>query len=196
MQKYTSPAQWLEENYFNENGFTYTVVGDNTYAIKEELKELGFKWSPLFKWHKEDVAIDEPLPAACQILPLNYRDYLTWSEESGNMIPKATAKEDIENKIREAEGPCLSQYLTEDIGTRVRHLTVTLKSKRGFSSKYGWTNIFTFVCGDDILTWFTATDHDDLEVGATYDLTGTIKKKEEYKGTKSTQLSRCIVKEK
>jgi hypothetical protein len=59
---------------------------------------------------------------------------------------------------------------------------------------YGWTNIHTFQIGDDILVWFTAKDC-SLEKGTVVDLTGTVKKHEEFRGVKTTQLSRCIIKE-
>jgi hypothetical protein len=45
-----------------------------------------------------------------------------------------------------------------------------------------------------VLVWFTAKDL-DLEKGAVVDLTGTVKKHEEFRGVKTTQLSRCIIKE-
>ena len=81
-----------------------------------------------------------------------------------------------------------------EVGDRLRNLTVVLKSQRGFSGQWGWTNIFTFAYGDNVLVWFTSSDK-DFTVGKAYNLTGTVKKFEEYKGVKTTQLSRCIIKE-
>ena len=52
----------------------------------------------------------------------------------------------------------------------------------------------SFQVGEDVLVWFTAKDL-DLEKGQAVDLTGTVKKHEEFRGVKTTQLSRCIVKE-
>lgn len=40
---------WLEKNGFGADGLTWCVFGDDTYAIKEQLKELGCKFSPLLK---------------------------------------------------------------------------------------------------------------------------------------------------
>lgn len=54
-------------------------------------------------------------------------------------------------------------------------------------------NIYTFMDGDNELVWFTAKEL-NFEKGDVLDLTGTIKKHEEFRGTKTTQLSRCILK--
>ena len=47
--------------------------------------------------------------------------------------------------------------------------------------------------GENVLVWFTSVDL-DFEKGQAVDLTGTIKKHEEFRGVKTTQLSRCIIK--
>jgi hypothetical protein len=79
------------------------------------------------------------------------------------------------------------------VGERLRNLTAIYKSTRGFMGNYGWTNIHTFQIGEDVLVWFTAKDL-DLERGQAVDLTGTVKKHEEFREVKTTQLSRCIIK--
>ena len=99
----------------------------------------------------------------------------------------------IDRKIAELMGPSLSEFVGE-VGERLRNYTAVFKSTRGFMGNYGWTNIHTFQVGDDILVWFTAKDC-SLEKGTVVDLTGTVKKHEEFRGVKTTQLSRCIIKE-
>lgn len=43
---------WLEKNGFNtETEVTYVIWGDDTYAIKDWLKEQGCKFNPVLKWH-------------------------------------------------------------------------------------------------------------------------------------------------
>ena len=86
----------------------------------------------------------------------------------------------------------LSEYMGVE-GERLRNLTATVKSTRGFMGKYGWTNLYTFQIGENILSWFTSTEQ-ELEDGQVVILTGTVKKHEDYRGVKTTQLSRCIVK--
>lgn len=183
--------QWLEKNGFNVgNECTYCVYGDDTYSIKDWLKEQGCKYHPLLKWHSP-----EPLdiPEGYGMISFSFSEILEWDEKDGMGIFTEYAESFIDRKFKEAEGPSLSEYVGQ-IGERLRHITAIYKSTRGFSGKYGWTNIHTFQIGEDVLVWFTAVDL-NFEKGQVIDLSCTIKNHEEFRGVKTTQLSRCIVKE-
>ena len=58
---------------------------------------------------------------------------------------------------------------------------------------YGYTFVYTFTSEDYVFVWMTAKNL-DLPAGSTVDLTGTIKKFDEYLGVKQTHMSRCVVK--
>ena len=180
---------WLEKNGFSADGFTYCIFGDDTYSIKEHLKELGCKFSPLLKWHSSQ-PLD--LPAGYGVICFSFDEILQWDEATQNAYFYESSKEKIEKRFKQAEGPSLSEYVGE-VGERLRNLTAIFKSTRGFAGNYGWTNIHTFQVGENILVWFTAKDL-DLEKGQAVDLTGTVKKHEEFREVKTTQLTRCIVK--
>ena len=122
----------------------------------------------------------------------SFEELYQWDVESQNAYFYESAEILVNRRIKEAEGPSLSEYVGE-VGERLRNLTAVFKSVRGFSGMYGWTNIYTFQRGEDILVWFTAKDL-DLEKGTVVDLTGTVKKHEEFREVKTTQLSRCIIK--
>jgi len=179
---------WFEKNGFDVNGITYCVYGDDTYSIKEHLKELGCKFSPLFMWHSPEPI---ELPEGYGTFEINYIDYMVWDTENDNMIFKEDAKEKIERRFDETKEPSLSEYVGE-VGERLRNLTVVFSSRRGYTSRYGWTNIFTFKCGDNVFTWFTSSEP-EIEVGNTYDMTATVKKHEEFRSVKTTVVSRCIL---
>ena len=76
---------------------------------------------------------------------------------------------------------------------RIRNITAKVKSIRGFQGAYGYTSVYTFTSEDYIFVWMTSKAL-DIATGETVDLTGTIKKFDEYMGEKQTHLSRCIVK--
>lgn len=183
-------AEWLEKNGFSQEGITYCVYGDDTYAIKDHLKELGFKFSPLLKWHCGNLI---KLPEGYILIKFTFDDLCQWSEEDETAYYYENAKEKIDRAFKEAAGPSLSEYIAEP-GKRIRNLTAVFKSVRGFAGAYGWTNIYTFESGYNVLVWFTQKDL-ELEKGTVIDLTGTVKKHEEFRGVKTTQLSRCIIKE-
>ena len=180
---------WLEKNGFSVDGLTWCVFDEDTYAIKQQLKELGCKFSPLLKWHSPK-ALD--LPEGYGMFPISFDEIGQWDLINETVCYFEKSKELIERKFREAEGPSLSEYVGTP-GERLRNITAIYKSSRGFSGKFGWTNIHTFQMGENVLVWFTSIDL-DFEKGQAVDLTGTIKKHEEFRGVKTTQLSRCIIK--
>ena len=190
MTKRLTKEEWLEVNGFGADGRTFCVFGDDTYGIKDWLKEQGCKFNPILKWHSP-----EPLdiPVGYGMIGFDFDEILEWDEAEGTANYLEKAPELIDRRFREAEGPSFSEYVGQ-IGERLRHITAVYKSTRGFAGKYGWTNIHTFQVNDDVLVWFTACEV-DLEKGSIVDLSATVKKHEEFRGVKTTQLSRCIVKE-
>ena len=183
--------EWLTRNGWSLDGITYSVCGDDTYSIKDYLKEQGCKFDPTLKWH---CAEPIELPEGFKLVQFNWSDLMAWqSDFDATAFFYEDAKAKIERAFRESEGPSLSEYVGE-VGQRLRNITAIFKSTRGFSGKYGWTNIHTFQVGDNILVWFTASEI-EFEAGQVVDLTGTIKGHEEFRGVKTTQLSRCIIKE-
>ena len=181
---------WYEKNGFNADGQTYIIWGDDTFAIKDWLKEQGCKFNPILKWHAAE-PLD--LPVGYGMFGVMFDEIAVWDETFNSGCFTESAKGYIERKVAELMGPSLSEFRGE-VGERLRNITAIYKSSRGFLGKYGWTNIHTFQSGEDILVWFTANDC-SLEKGTVVDLTGTVKKHEEFRGVKTTQLSRCIIKE-
>lgn len=179
---------WLEKNGFSEDGFTYSIVGEDTYSIKDWLKEQGCKYHPFLGWH-----YDRPLelPEGFDTVCFSFDEICIWDEKAQTAWYKEKSKEVVERKLKEAAGPSLSEYIGS-VGERLYHLTAIYKSTRGFIGSYGWTHIHTFQMGEDILVWFTQKGL-NFERGQTIDLTATVKKHEEFRGVKTTQLSRCIV---
>lgn len=182
--------EWRGRHGFSEEGLTWCVFGDDTYAIKDWLKENGCKFDPLLKWHCSE-ALD--VPEGYGMFSIHFDEIMTWNPYVKDAEYKENAKEEIDRRYHEAEGPSNSEYVGE-VGERLRNITAVYKSARGFAGAYGWTNIYTFESESNVLVWFTAKDL-HLEKGTVVDLTATVKKHEEFRGVKTTQLSRAIVKE-
>lgn len=187
--KNLTKVEWLAKNGFGADELTWCIFGEETYSIKEELKEMGCKFSPLLKWHSSK-PLD--LPAGYGMFSLSLAELGQWDDLTSSVCYFENAQELVERKFREVEGPSLSNFVGE-VGERLRDLTATYKSRRGFSGMYGWTNIYTFQINEDILVWFTTVEL-ELEKGQTVNLSGTVKKHEVFRGTNTTQLSRCRVK--
>lgn len=181
--------EWFEKNGFSADGITYAIVGD-TYAIKDWLKENGYKFNPVLKWHGPEELMD--LPEGYQTISFRFEDLYEWQP----MIKMACAFEDAKQKVEkafaQAEGPSLSEYVGE-VGERLRNITAIYTSTHGFEGKFGYTHIHTFKSGENVLVWFTSKGL-DLERGAIVDLTGTVQLHEEFRGVNTTRINRCIVK--
>jgi hypothetical protein len=62
-----------------------------------------------------------------------------------------------------------------------------------FDGFYGTTFIIGFLHAGNVFTWF-ASKAQDIEVGDVVNVTGTVKKHDNYKGTAQTVLTRCRIK--
>ena len=190
MAKKLTKTEWLTVNGFSEYGVTYLVLG-NSYPIKDELKEAGFKFSPLLRWHGPEAHYT--LPENCNYYELRYEDLFTWDEDSHTTLMKEGAREKIDlifNPIVESN----SQFVGE-IGERLRDIPMQVRNIGGFDSAYGYKWVYTFEDNDgNVYSWFT-TSQQAVSVGMKCIVTGTIKAHVEYKSVFTTQLNRCVIKE-
>ena len=190
MTRKMTKSEWLEANGFSDFGVTYLVLG-NSYPIKEDLKENGFKYSPLLRWHGDNDDLD--LPADCSYYELRYEDIFIWDEASQTTF----MKEGVRNKLELIFNPPVesnSQFVGE-IGDRLRDIPMKVCNIGGFDSAYGYKWVYTFEDIDgNVYSWFT-TSQQAISIGMTCIVTGTIKAHVEYKSVFTTQLTRCIIKE-
>lgn len=176
---------------FGEDEKAYLVYGDDTFAIKDKLKELGARFDPTLKWFfSKEVA----LPEGYKLCEMSFDELYTYNPRTKWAEFKEDAKTIVSRRIAELKGPSTSQFYPGAEKERIRNITAKVKSIRGFEGMYGYTAVYTFSSEDYIFIWMTSKCDLDLSVGDTVDLTGTIKKFNEYMGEKNTYLTRCIVK--
>lgn len=178
-------AVWLETNGFAEDGSSYIVTGE-TYSIKDQLKEAGFKYDPILKWHKADPAGYED--RAIKIDVNDYFEFSAWGE--GHYLTEA------KDKVEKLLAPTLPVSHSEWVGTigeQLKDVKVKLTAKTGFYGRYGYTNVYTFEdqAGNEY-TWFTSCLV-DKEVGDEFKISGRIKSHDEYKGAKKTIMTRVKI---
>lgn len=102
----------------------------------------------------------------------------------------AMKREMGESLIPERVKPLAANYVGE-IGTRMT-MTVTVDAVRPYSTQYGSGVIFKMhTNAGDVVTCFGLKG--DVKEGDTITLKGTVKKQNEYKGTKETVLNRVVV---
>ena len=190
MAKKLTKTEWLTVNGFSEYGVTYLVLG-NSYPIKDELKDSGFKFSPLLRWHGPEA--NYVLPETCSYYELHYEDLFTWDEDSHTTFMKEGAREKID-LIFNPPVESNSQFVGE-IGERLRDIPMRVRNIGGYNSAYGYKWVYTFEDSDgNVYSWFT-TSQQAVSVGMNCVVTGTVKAHVEYKQVFTTQLTRCIIKE-
>jgi len=183
-------AKWLEENCFNENLTTFVYFPADSFEVKDSLKDAGFHFSKNLLWHianipegYEDKVVEIALDQVAEIG--------AWGE--GFYRPGArTFVDDILKNCRPIE-ESTSEWLFEE-KERFYDYAVVLKSVRGMETRFGWTQLVKFEdANGNILQWWTAVEI-KAEVGDQVLLTGTVKAHDEYKGVKSTTVTRCKIK--
>ena len=179
-------TKWLERNGFNEDEETYLIYG-NTYPIKDTLKAAGCKFSQELKWHGP-AAVD--VPEDCFIKKIHWSDVYNWHEDVGEMWCTEEGQKFLDDIFSKNT---LGQYVGE-VGERLRNIPVIFEKVVTFDGKYGTVQVYRFNYEGAQLSWLTEV-HKDLEEGAEYTLSGTVKEHKVYGNVKTTYVNRCIVKE-
>lgn len=179
--------------YDAENPKVYIIFGENTYAIKEEIKERGGRYNPVLNWY---FTRETEVPEGYSLIAIDFDSLYEWLPMVKRFELKEEAKQIVEDAKAELLPPSKSEFIG-DIKERLRGLNVTLTGARAVDSAYGTSIMFTFKQGDNILVWFTTSppDEKDAIVGHQYSLTGTVKDFKIYNGVKQTILSRCKLSE-
>ncbi len=176
-------AEWISRNGFNEKGTTFVVLG-NTFEVKDDLKDAGYKFSRELNWHGAE-AIEAP--ENCKIVEVKFEDLYEWCGYSANFIGEDFMKE-LKNSFRADNST--SEYMGS-VGERLRNLDCVLERK-WYNSQYAFW-VYTFKCGENKLSWTTSKDLPN-EIGCALTVTGTVKDHRNFSGVQTTCLSRCVVK--
>lgn len=175
---------------FGENEKIYLVYGDDTYAIKDKLKEMGARFDPTLKWYLPEVV---ELPEGYQLCEMSFDELYDYNVQSKWASFKEDAKQIVSKRMAELKGPSTSIYYPGAEKQRIRNIVAKVANIRGFEGFYGYTNVYTFTSEDYVFVWMTSKCDLTLSIGDVVDLTGTIKKFDEYMGVKQTHLTRCVV---
>lgn len=179
----------MKRKGFNEQGYTWCIIGEDIFSIKDWLKTKGCIYDPLLKWHCPYEITN--LPNDFRTFCFYFHDIYTYNEYSGEVSLKVNAIDFIDRKLKEAKGPIESSFIGE-VGERIENVTAIFKSIHGYNSQFGWINIYTFNSGVAVYVWITKKVL-SINKGSIVLLSGNIKKHEEFRGVNTTVLSFCKV---
>ena len=179
-------SKWLEENGFDAEEYTYVYFPNDSYDVKDQLKSDGFKFNPNLLWHRDNPTDYED--KVIKVAAAAVVEFSAW----GKGLFFSSAKDTVQTMIKEARPKVESEWAAAE-KERVRNVKAVLDRVSGFSGAYGWTNVYRFLDEHNhIFVWFTSKDI-GLNKGALINLTGTVKKLQEYDGEKQTVLTRCTI---
>ena len=194
---------FLEREGFSKDGKTYIVLGD-TYAIREDLKAAGAKFSYNLGWH-----FPEPNPNYATreitkdtIVFQNDEETVTVLRELPNgMLDWPYDVYYLQEYVKRLQEEYKASLMPEtkffgELGQKVE-LTLALDRRSFFDTQWGSTAIYAFTDAEGHhFIWKTASWPDALtkvNEGDSIVLKGTIKEHNEYKGCKQTVLTRCKI---
>lgn len=182
----TKSAEWLEKNGFSPEGKTYIYARNDSYSIRSELKQAGFRFDSLLLWHK--ATKDEQY--ADRLVEVKFDDVFEWSAW-GQGHYKQGAKEFISNLIAATQPKSTSTWIGE-VGDKITNIKVQLVKKYTIDGKYGLTTLYGFQDENgNIINWWSST-FQEVELNDWVVITrATIKKLDTYEGTKQTVITRA-----
>jgi hypothetical protein len=180
----TKSKEWLSKNGFNKNMVTYVYYLDNSYDVKDELKNAGFRFNKTLLWHCAEI----PESYEDKVIAINFADIASMSAWGEGMY-KVEARAFVDTQIKEARPASRSSWIGEE-GEKLSVIPVTLVSIRPFESRFGFSQVVKFLNGDNVITWFTATNI-KYEIGDSLLLSGTVKQHSEYNDELQTVMTRC-----
>lgn len=180
---------WMLENGFSEEEDLYIVYGGNTYKIKEELKEKGYKFSPLFGWHSSS---NIPISAPYKILHLTFNELYKWEDKFHKAFPIENIKTIINQKIVNEYKKTIHSNFIGELKERIIILVQCYNIKY-IKNKYPYYIYYFKDNQNNRLFWKTQTKL-EIQYNKKYNLTGTIVGYHEFYNIKYTELKRCILK--
>lgn len=178
---------WLLRNNFDENGDTFIVMGDS-YAIKDKLKSLGFKYSDYIKWHCAIPCEDWDF----MIKKVNVNDFYHWVPGVKGYLISEEGKDRLKKVY--AEAPSEGEWVG-GVGKRIS-VEVSFIGRRAFDSNWGAASLFMFdTLEHQRLIWNTTTCP-IVPNADTFMLTATVKKIGfDSTGRKVTYITRAKMEE-
>lgn len=181
-------AEWLSKYSFNQDETTFIYFPLDSYTVKDELKNAGFRFNPNLLWHCAEI----PEGYSDKVIEVSAEDVITFSAW-GEGFFKAEAKAFVQSKLEEKRPSSKSEWIGSE-KEKIGNLPVKLVKITPFCEAFGFSQVVKFLNGDNIITWFTATDI-PYDEGSDLLLSGTIKKLDIYKSQKQTIMTRCKLRE-
>lgn len=179
-------AEMFAKLGLSPDGCAYAVMGD-TYAIRKNLKAEGARFDRVIGWYFDH----QPENYETVLIPCDAQFYLNEYTYHYEGLP---CSEIVENVRKIKDGYYAKHTSGEafgEVGGKYE-LALTLTHVGGYSTDYGWTNVYTFTDSENhTFVWRTSVEIDtEWKI---FKVRGTVKEHKQYKGVNQTVLTRCKV---
>ena len=170
-------------------GFTkgyITIFKGDTYSLLEWFQKSTARYHKFFGWYfVSDEELPE-IPAGITPIQLKWEDVAFVDEDQ--LRPESQIKEHIDSLMYD---PSPSRWQGE-VGDRIDRTLTVIKVTPLEDGYYGPSTFFLFKDEyDNEYCWTTGSK--SLDLNATYEVRGTIKALQKYKGKEQTVLTRCRI---
>lgn len=163
-----------------------TIFKGDTYSLLEWFQESTARYHKLWGWYFISEEELPEIPAGVTPIQLKWEDVAFVDEDQ--LRPESQIKEHIDSLMYD---PSPSKWQGE-VGDRIDRTLTVIKVTPLADGYYGPSTFFLFKDEyDNEYCWTTGSK--SLELNATYEIRGTIKTLQKYKGKEQTVLIRCRV---
>lgn len=180
-------AEFKTKHGFNEKDESYVYYGE-TYNVKDTLKANGAVFDYILGWHSPNPIT---VPEGTFVMVLAFEDVYGFDENVDMYCLLPDAKDKIEQATRVVDEEFATSNYIGTIGGKIE-VEVELSSITGYTSKFGDGHMYIFNNNGNKIIWFTSSNP-NMDNGSRYTITATVKKHDEYKGTKQTTVTRVKV---
>lgn len=185
--------EFVKKLGLNEQGTAYMVLAQDTYTIKNELKQKGARYNNFIGWYfneEKEGYETYPINLIAFYKKNQYGQYYGYINEQGELLNEL---------VRTVKEAYLEQFsISEYVGELKQRITLQVKyeDNRSYETNFTYygetTMIYMFDYEGNKLIWKTGS-YIDAQIGDTITITGTIKEHKTYNGVKQTILTRCKV---
>lgn len=170
-------------------GFTkgyITIFKGNTYSLLEWFQESTARYHKFWGWYFASEEELPEIPAGITPIQLKWEDVAFADEDQ--LRPESQIKEHIDSLMYD---PSPSKWQGE-VGDRIDRTLTVIKVTPLEDGYYGPSTFFLFRDEyENEYCWTTGSK--SLDLNATYEVRGTIKALQKYKGKEQTVLTRCRI---
>ena len=184
---------FFSKHGFDENGIGYIITDTDTFAIKDEIKDLNGKFCGRLKEWIMPMQFDGHEYISISVDEIYEKDYVNhyvWNAFRVSTDEKYVA---LIERLKKAKTKDSKSSFLGNLKERKLFKAMFLQEHH-YNTDFGTVHIYEFSVGDDLICWKTSKEL-ELKENIKVFITGTVKEHMIYKNNNVTCLTRCKIME-